>query len=326
MVLTYSPKVFLPLTNLCRNSCDYCAFRQKPADSWTMSPQQVEEVLAGGASMGCTEALFCLGDTPETSFASYRQLLAGWGFQSTVDYLVWGGQRALEAGLLPHTNAGILSGPDMERLFEVNVSMGLMLESVSDRLCEAGGPHAAAPDKRPSVRLAMLDEAGKRGIPFTTGVLVGFGETVVELADTLDAIAELHARWGHIQEVIVQNFVPHEGTRMADSQACSTQRLMQAVAMTRERMPAEVSVQAPPNLNPGTTEELVNAGINDFGGISPLTPDYINREQAWPHIATLRAEVEALGHQLHPRLPVYPAWVEWLSPDLQSRCRETSCA
>lgn len=320
MVLTYSPKVFLPLTDLCRNSCDYCAFRQKPADSWTMTPEQVREVLDQGARMGCTEALFCLGDTPETHVASYRALLDGWGFSSTVDYLVWGGERALEAGLLPHTNAGVLSAQDMERLMQVNVSLGLMLESVSERLCQPGGPHAAAPDKRPSVRLRMLEDAGRLGIPFTTGVLVGFGETWAELTDTLDAIAECHARWGHIQEVIVQNFVPHAGTRMASAPACSMDDLTRAIRMTRERMPAEVSVQAPPNLTPGSIADLVGAGINDFGGISPLTPDYINPEQAWPHISTLRGQVEALGHALEERLPVYPDWVEWLSPELQAAC------
>ncbi len=320
MTLTYSPKVFLPLTNLCRNSCDYCAFRQKPAESWTMSPEEVEGVLGDGAAMGCTEALFCLGDTPETSFASYRALLAGWGFESTVDYLLWGGEVALRAGLLPHTNAGILSGGDMERLARVNVSLGLMLESVSERLCEPGGPHAAAPDKRPSVRLAMLEQAGVLGIPFTTGVLVGFGETEEELLATLDAIVELHARHGHIQELIVQNFVPHSGTRMEEHPPCSLERLTRAIRQARRRLPPEVSVQAPPNLNPGTTADLIEAGINDFGGISPLTPDYINREQAWPHLDTLRAQVEALGHRLEPRLPVYPGWVSWLPEELQARC------
>jgi len=318
--LTYSPKVFLPLTNLCRNVCDYCAFRKRPAESWTQSPDEVRQILVEGARLGCTEALFCLGDTPESLFPSYRALLGSWGFDSTVDYLVWAGELALETGLLPHTNAGLLSAGDMERLARVNASLGLMLESVSERLCEPGGPHAAAPDKRPTRRLRMLEEAGQLGIPFTTGVLVGIGETPEELRATLESIAQLHARHGHIQEVIVQNFVAHPGTPMASAPSATMEQLTTAIRLTRELMPDEVSVQAPPNLNPGTVQELVEAGINDFGGISPLTPDYINPEQAWPHIAVLRAKVESLGHTLEPRLPVYPPWVSWLPEDLQKRC------
>ncbi len=318
--LTYSPKVFLPLTNLCRNVCDYCAFRKRPAESWTQSPDEVRQVLVEGARLGCTEALFCLGDTPESLFPSYRALLGSWGFDSTVDYLVWAGELALETGLLPHTNAGLLSAPEMERLARVNASLGLMLESVSERLCEPGGPHAAAPDKRPARRLRMLEEAGELGIPFTTGVLVGIGETQEELEATLESIAELHARHGHIQEVIVQNFVAHPDTRMASAPSATMEQLITAIRLTRERMPDEVSVQAPPNLTPGTVQELIEAGINDFGGISPLTPDYINPDQAWPHIAVLRAKVEVLGHTLEPRLPVYPPWVSWLPEDLQKRC------
>jgi FO synthase len=322
--LTYSPKVFLPVTNLCRNRCDYCAFRRSSGDAgeWTMAPDDIVRTLADAHEKRATEALLCLGDTPETAFASYRATLSSFGHRSTVDYLVWAGRRALEIGLLPHTNAGILSRDEMQRLKAVNVSLGLMLENVSERLCQKGEPHHRAPDKRPRVRLRMLEEAGELRIPFTTGILVGIGETRAERVEALLAIRDLHERYGHIQEVIVQNFTPHENTPMADRSEPTDDDIAHAVAVARLILPTDISVQAPPNLNPSRTELLLSSGINDFGGISPVTPDYINPDRPWPHVERLTAQVEALGFELAPRLPIYDAYVDrpgFLEPELRPR-------
>ena len=319
--ITFSPKVFLPVTNLCRNVCDYCTFRRAPSDpgAWTMTRDEITHTLDQAAEAGCVEALFCLGDTPETRFPGYRRLLAGWGFSGTVDYLVWAAERALERGLLPHTNAGILSAPDMERLKRVNVSLGLMLESVADRLCDRGGPHSRAPDKRPAVRLKMLREAGELKIPFTTGLLIGIGETWQERLDTLDAICDLHAEFGHIQEVIVQNFRAKPVIPMANAPEPDEADVCRTVAEARKRLPAEIAVQAPPNLNPASIEALIEAGIDDLGGISPLTPDYINPAHAWPHLGSLRKRCQAAGRRLHPRLPIYDRFIDrpgFLHPEL----------
>ena len=319
--LTWSPKVFLPLTNLCRNRCDYCAFRRSPGHdgAHTMTPDEVVSWLDRARDLGCTEALLCLGDTPETGFASYRRTLAGFGHSSTVDYLVWAAEAALERGLLPHTNAGLLDSAAMARLRRVNVSLGLMLESTAERLCEKGGPHYGAPDKHPSKRLAMHREAGALRIPFTSGVLLGIGETRAERVDTLLAIGALHAAHGHVQEVIVQNFRAHAGTPMAGAPEPDDDDIAWTVAMARLLLPAEVTVQTPPNLNPRATRALVAAGINDFGGISPLTPDYINPDHAWPHVDRLGEACAALGFELRPRLPIHDAFIArpgWLDAGL----------
>jgi FO synthase len=310
--LTYSPKVFLPVTNLCRNRCDYCAFRRSPGDAgeWTMSPSEIERVLHAALRSRCCEALLCLGDTPETAFPIYRARLGAWGYDSTIAYLEWVSRRALEIGLLPHTNAGILGSTEMRRLKRWNVSLGLMLENVSQRLCKKGMPHHRAPDKRPERRLAMLNEAGQLQIPFTTGILIGIGETARERVEALLAIRETHGRYGHIQEVIVQNFTPHVNVPMSKCVEPSADEMAQTVALARLVLPADVSVQAPPNLNPGRTRLLVEAGINDFGGISPLTPDYINPDRPWPVITALSEIVGELGFELLPRLPIYDRFLD----------------
>jgi FO synthase len=309
--LTWSPKAFIPLTNLCRNRCDYCAFRRSPGDvgEWTMTPDQVRAELDRAAAQGVVEALFCLGDKPESGFKPYKRLLASWGYDSTVDYLVDAAGWALERGLLPHTNAGILTADEMARLRPVNVSLGLMLENVSDRLCERDMPHWRAPDKRPARRIAMTREAGQLKIPFTSGLLIGIGETVQERVDTILAIRDLHAEHAHIQEVIVQNFRAHADTRMADAAEPDDDAIVRTVALARLLLPDEISVQAPPNLNPEATAGLVQAGINDFGGISPVTPDYINAEYPWPHVEKLRETCVELGFTLAPRLPVYDRYI-----------------
>jgi FO synthase len=309
--LTYSPKVFLPVTNLCRNRCAYCAFRRSAGDAgeWTMTPAEIDGTLTLARGQGCVEALLCLGDTPETAFPTYRAALTALGHRDTVAYLEWASQRALELGLLPHTNAGILSSAEMERLKVRNVSLGLMLENVSPRLGQKGMPHHRAPDKRPERRLAMLDEAGQLAIPFTTGILIGIGETRRERVEALLAIRATHRRHGHVQEVIVQNFTPHASTPMSGVGEPSDEDMAHAVAMARLVLPLDVSVQAPPNLNAGRTALLVDSGINDFGGISPLTPDYINPKKPWPHIDALREVVRGLGFDLAPRLPIYDRYI-----------------
>ncbi len=310
--LTYSPKVFLPVTNLCRNRCDYCSFRRSPGDAgeWTMTPVEVEDFLAQGREQGCVEALLCLGDTPETGFREYRALLRSWGHERTLDYLAWIGERALAHGLLAHTNAGILSRDDMATLKRVNVSLGLMLETVSERLCEPGMPHHRAPDKRPERRIAMTREAGELRIPFTSGLLIGIGETEQERLDTLLAIRALHRAHGHIQEVIVQNFRAGPQTPMREWPEPARDELARTIALARLVLDDDISVQAPPNLSPEDARYLVRAGVNDFGGISPVTPDFINPGHPWPHLERLGEACSAEGFDLRPRLPIYDSYVE----------------
>lgn len=318
--ITFSPKIFLPITNLCRNRCDYCTFRRSPGDdgAYTMTFDDVERVVAQGAASGCFEALLCLGDKPEKGFSAYRRELTERGLDSTVDHLVISSQIALRHGVFPHTNAGVLDKEDMVRLRPVNASMGLMLESSSERLCEKGMPHYKAPDKRPAVRIRMMDIAGELRIPFTSGILVGIGETRKERIDSLLVLRELHARHGHIQELIIQNFRSKENTPMADAPEPTLDELLETIALARLIMPLDVSIQAPPNLSPHGVGALIGAGINDLGGISPITPDFINPEKPWPHLSSLRASLAAHGWQLMPRLPIYPAWIhpDWVDPRL----------
>jgi FO synthase len=327
-VVTYSPKVFLPLTNLCRNRCDYCSFRRSPGEAgeWTMTPAEVSDQLARARELGCAEALFCLGDKPEKAFSAYRRTLAsfGLGHESTVDYLHWGATEALARGLLPHTNAGLLDEADMIRLREVNVSLGLMLECSSARLCEPGMPHHRAPDKRPEKRLAMIATAGRLRIPFTTGILVGIGETRRERVESLLAIRALHGDHGHVQEVIVQNFRAVPGVPMERAPEPDDDDVTLAVAMARLVLDADVSLQAPPNLNPAGAEALLASGINDFGGISPVTPDYINPRHPWPHVDALGEACARAGFTLRPRASIYDRYVdraEFLDPRLLAPTR-----
>jgi FO synthase len=311
-VVTYSPKVFLPLTNLCRNHCDYCSFRRSPGEpgEWTMTPAEIEDQLVRARELGCAEALFCLGDKPEKAFSAYRRTLASLGQTSTVEYLHRAGSMALSHGLLPHTNAGLLTDADMTRLKEVNVSLGLMLECSSPRLCEPGMPHHRAPDKRPDRRLAMIDAAGRLRIPFTTGILVGIGETRRERVESLLAIRRAHRAHGHIQEVIVQNFRAVPGVPMEHAPEPDDDEVTLAVAMARLILDADVSLQAPPNLNPASAEALLASGLNDFGGISPVTPDYINPRHPWPHLDALDEACARAGFVLRPRAPIYDRYVE----------------
>jgi len=295
-VLTWSPKVFLPLTNLCRNACDYCAFRKAPGQDHTMLPAEVDAVLAEGARSGCTEALFCIGDTPEAVFPHYRRQLDELGHDDTTEFLYASALRARAHGLHAHTNAGLLSAEAMIRLAEVNASLGLMLETTAELPV-----HRAAPDKSPSVRVRMLEEAGQLGIPFTTGLLVGIGETEADRVESLCLIRDIHRRFGHIMEVIVQPFRAHAGTPMAQHPEPDDETLTRAIALARLILDEEISVQSPPNL--ASVRLLVEAGVNDLGGISPVTPDFINADHPWPHVDALEGAVE--GFELRRRLPLY---------------------
>lgn len=318
--LSFSPKVFLPITTLCRNRCDYCTFRRSPGEpgAKTMTFQEVEDVIQDGAAIGCTEALLCLGDKPEKGFSAYRKELQERGLTSTVDHLVQSCHIALQYGMWPHTNAGILDDEDLVRLRPLNASMGLMLENSSPRLCEKGMPHHKAPDKRPAVRIDMLERAGKLKIPFTSGILIGIGETRQERVESLLALREIHQKYGHIQEIIVQNFRAKEGTPMDNMPEPTMDDLKEAIALARLIMPLDVSIQAPPNLAPGAIQQLIDAGVNDFGGVSPLTPDFINPEHPWPHLDQLKRDVQAAGKTLVARLPIYDAWLNdtWVDPSI----------
>jgi len=309
--ITYSRKVFLPLTNLCRDYCGYCTFRRDPGDpgAHTMTPDEVLEVARVGEKLGCTEALFSLGDKPELLFAEMRNTLRHLGYKSTLHYLEAMCELVLrETSLLPHPNPGLLSGEWVARLAEVSPSMGLMLETTNTDLLGPGRAHDNAPDKVPAKRLRTIEEAGKQHVPFTTGLLIGIGESVEDRIDTLLAIRALHERYGHIQEVIVQNFRVKPTTPMAKWPEPGQGDMLRTIAVARLLLP-EVNIQAPPNLSAPYYEELIEAGINDWGGVSPLTPDFINPEKPWPHLEQLRLRTEAKGCELRQRLPVYPEFV-----------------
>lgn len=324
--VTYSPKVFLPVTNLCRDRCSYCTFRKDPWDdgAWTMTPDEVREWSRRGQALGCREGLLCLGDRPEAAFRQYRALLGLLGYESTIDYVARACEEVLRAGMWPHTNAGVMTEEELRKLRPWNVSMGLMLENVSPRLRARGGPHYAAPDKEPAVRLRTLEDAGRLKIPFTTGILIGIGETIEERADSLLAIRELHERHGHIQEVIIQNFRAKPDIRMAGSPEPTDVEMIQTVAAARLGFGAAMNLQAPPNLSPKGHRELLRAGINDWGGISPLTRDYVNPEAPWPHVERLAETCAEEGYDLHPRLPIYPEFAaddDFLDPNLRGPVR-----
>jgi FO synthase len=310
-VITYSRKVFIPLTNLCRDYCGYCTFRRDPGQpgAHTMTPEQVLEVARAGEKMGCTEALFSLGDKPELVFPEMRETLRRLGYKSTLHYLEAMCELILrETTLLPHPNPGLMSAEWIARLAKVSPSMGLMLETTNASLLAAGAAHDNAPDKVPAKRLHTIEEAGKQNVPFTTGLLIGIGETLEDRVDTLLAIRELHRRYGHIQEVIIQNFRAKPEIPMRDCPEPTQGEMMRTIAVARLLMP-EVNIQAPPNLSAPYYDELLDAGINDWGGISPLTPDFINPEKPWPHLEQLRARTEAKGCPLRQRLPVYPEFL-----------------
>jgi FO synthase len=326
--ITYSRKVFLPLTNLCRDYCGYCTFRKDPGDpgAKTLTPDEVLEVVMAGAKLGCKEALFSLGDKPEALFPEMRQTLQLYGHRRTLEYLAEMCRLVLEhSPLLPHANPGVMGPKDLERLREVNASMGLMLETTSRRLLGQGMAHDNAPDKDPAVRLKTIENAGKLRIPFTTGILIGIGETFAERVDSLCAIRELHERYGHIQEVIIQNFRAKPGIPMHAHPEPTLLDFLRTIAVARLTLGGKMNIQAPPNLTPEQYQLLITAGINDWGGISPLTIDFINPEAPWPQIRTLERVSAELGLRLRQRLAIYPEYIVqrpgFMAPALEPRIR-----
>jgi FO synthase len=324
-VITYSRKVFIPLTHLCRDVCHYCTFAQTPKkiDRAFMSVEQVLELCQQGAQQGCQEALFTLGEKPELRYSAARHALAELGFPDTLSYLRHVASRVLaETGLLPHINAGCMTADEIAGLRQVSASMGIMLESASGRLCEKGMPHYGSPDKDPAVRLQTLELAGQAAVPFTSGILIGIGETRRERIESLLALRDVHERHGHLQEIIVQNFRAKPGTLMAAAPEPDLDDLLWTIAVARLLFGPDMSIQAPPNLSPGVLPQLVAAGINDWGGVSPLTPDHVNPEAPWPHLDQLARETSAAGKFLDQRLTIYPAYAtvpeRWLDPALHT--------
>ena len=323
-IVTYSRKVFIPLTQLCRDVCHYCTFAQAPKKITApyLSIDQVLETVKQGAALGCKEALFTLGERPELRYSAAREALAALGHDSTLSYLAEVARAVLEqTGVLPHINAGCMDANEFALLRPVSASMGIMLESSSARLCEKGMPHHGSPDKNPQRRLETVRLAGEAAVPFTSGLLIGIGETRLERIESLLVLRDLHQRYGHLQEIIIQNFRAKAGTKMANAPEPALDDLLWTIAVARFIFGPVMSIQAPPNLNPGVLAELVNAGINDWGGVSPLTPDFVNPEAPWPHLDQLAQLTKQAGKLLQERLTIYPAYAQgdtWLDKNLRS--------
>jgi FO synthase len=325
-VVSYSRKVFIPLTRLCRDVCGYCTFATTPSRvaAAYLSPDEVLAIARAGRAAGCHEALFTLGDKPELRYAAARTALARLGYESTVEYLAAMCELVLtETGLLPHVNAGVMTEDEIAALRRVSVSQGIMLESLSQRLCEPGGPHFGSPDKDPQVRLAMIEAAGRQRVPFTSGILIGIGETRRERVASLIALRDVQARCGHLQEIIVQNFRAKPGTRMAGFAEPPLDDVLWTAAVARLILGPAMNIQVPPNLSFAAFPRLLEAGINDWGGISPVTADHVNPEAPWPQIATLARATAAAGYTLVPRLAVYPEYAvkpeRWVDAGLVRR-------
>jgi len=323
-IVSYSRKVFIPLTRLCRDVCHYCVFAHPPRKNERayLTLDEVLSIARAGATAGCKEALFTLGDQPELRYRSAADELARLGHDTTLSYLAQAARAVLEqTGLLPHLNPGHLTLADLTALRAVSLSQGLMLESSSERLCRRGGPHHGSPDKHPRVRLASIRAAGAARVPFTSGILIGIGETREERIDSLLALRELSEADGHIQEIIIQNFRPKTGTRMAERPAPHLEELLWTIAIARLLFAPAMNIQAPPNLSPGALRRLLDAGINDWGGVSPVTPDHVNPEAPWPHLRMLERATSAAGKQLVERLAIYPAFARraenWVDPALR---------
>lgn len=323
-LITYSRKVFIPLTHLCRDVCHYCTFARTPRHIGQayMSVNEVLELCHAGASAGCQEALFTLGEKPELRYKAARESLAALGHETTLEYVLEVATRVLqETGLLPHINAGNMTAQEIASLRKASASMGIMLESASTRLCTKGQPHYGSPDKDPVLRLETIARAGAAGVPFTSGILIGIGETRLERIESLLALRGLHSQYGHLQEVIIQNFRAKPNTKMAQAPEPDLNELLWTIAVARLIFGPTMNIQAPPNLSPGVLPQLVDAGINDWGGVSPLTPDHVNPEAPWPHLDKLAQETRAAGKFLEQRLTIYPEYVRagarWLDPALR---------
>ena len=331
--VSYSRKVFIPLTKLCRDVCHYCTFAEtpKPGKPVYLSKDEVLAIARAGEAAGCTEALFTLGDKPELRYRAAREALAALGHETTISYLQEMCAAVLkETSLLPHANPGVMTREEIAALREVSASQGLMLESTSTKLCEPGGVHYGSPDKHPAARLETLRLAGELAVPFTTGILIGIGETRDDRIDALLAIRDLHARYGHIQEVIVQNFRAKPFTKASGADEPDLNDLCWTIAAARLILPIDVHVQAPPNLSPGVYQKLIGAGIDDWGGVSPVTPDHVNPEAPWPELDALARRTAEMGKILIARLPVYPDWVaqpdRWMAPRVATRVRQQADA
>ena len=321
-VITYSKKVFIPLTRLCRDRCGYCTFATVPGklDSPFLSPDEVIEIAKKGAELGCKEALFTLGDRPEARWKQAREWLDAHGYDDTLSYVRAMAIRVLEeTGLLPHLNPGVMSWQDFQRLKPVAPSMGMMLETTSTRLFETkGAPHFGSPDKDPKVRLRVLEDAGRSNVPFTTGILIGIGETKAERVDAIFALRKVSRQYNGIQEVIVQNFRAKPDTKMRDTPDAELADLAATIAVTRLVLGSEARIQAPPNLVGDEHQLMISAGIDDWGGVSPLTPDHVNPERPWPQLDLLAELTAAAGFTLRERLTIYPPYIRepWLDPSV----------
>ena len=323
--ISVSKNIFIPLTNLCRDRCSYCTFAKQPDDpaAKTYTLDEVAEAVRGGVRAGCTEALFCLGDKPELAYKSHREWLEERGLRTTGEYLVQACQVGFDEGMLPHTNAGILRPEEMQALRKTNASMGLMLESTSTTLRDRGAAHYYCPDKDPAIRIRMHEEAGELKIPFTSGLLLGIGESDEDRVDTLLTIRALQDKYGHIQETIVQPFHAKDDTPMRGVPSLSDEEVAGWVALARLILGPDANVQAPPNLAPSVLELLVRSGLNDWGGVSPVTVDFINPEAPWPALEALRQRTEGAGQRLVLRLPVYPEYLfqeGFIEPAVREAC------
>lgn len=323
--VTYSKNVFVPLTQLCRDRCGYCTFKIEPGEgNLFMTPDEVEDVARKGAMAGCTELLFVTGDKPELVYEEYREALGEIGYETTAEYLMEMGEAGLRHGIFPHTNLGLSTTEELRGFRRSNPSMGLMLENISDRLLRKGNAHHGCADKVPRLRMETMERAGELRIPWTSGILVGIGETREERIDSLFALRGLSRRYGHLQEIIIQNFSPKEGIRMEGHPPADFFEMLKTVAISRLVFGGEMNVQIPPNLNSGNFAFYLLAGVNDLGGVSPLTVDYVNPEAPWPQVERMEREVGALGYELRERLPVYPEYIDekWIDPGVLARVRE----
>ena len=310
-VLTYSKNVFVPLTQICRNHCGYCTFKYEPGEGpLFMNPDEVLDMAKKGAELGCTELLFVTGDKPELKYPIYKEALQKLGYESTADYLIAMGEAGLKENIFPHTNLGLATSEELVQFRGSNPSMGLMLENISPRLLKKGQAHYRCPDKVPKLRMKTMELAGELRIPWTSGILVGIGETWEERVQSLFALKELNDEYGHLQEIIIQNFSPKPGIMMEKYPPPSFVEMLKLVAISRLVFGEGMNIQIPPNLNPETYPLFIHAGINDLGGVSPVTIDYVNPEAPWPKLEIMQDMVEELGFTLRERLPVYPEFIE----------------
>ena len=318
--VSFSKKVFFNLINLCKDTCSYCTYKAEPNESKLslMSKNSVLELLTLAKKFNCVEALFVTGERPEQKYDEAKKWLKENGFSSTVEYLVYASEMAISKDLFPHTNAGNLTKSEMRELQKTNPSMGLMLENVSERLTQKGMPHHLASSKKPQNRLHVLQDAGELGIPMTTGLLIGIGETPIEVIESIFAIKNLNERFSNIQEIILQNFQPKLDTKMKNFPSAQENYFKIVVALTRIIMP-KMNIQIPPNLSPNSYQSFLTIGINDWGGISPLTPDYVNPEFQWPEINNIEQHTNNAGFNLECRFPVYPEFFSFLNTHLREK-------